>query len=166
MFYLYTALGICIIVLQTSVFRVLSFQGVLYDFLIPLVVFARLDLSDRKPALLVAIVGFLMDLFSGGIFGLYLTAYFWIYLLIKVISNYFDVRDAMFRSVLFALCVLMENFVLFVFGARPLTEIHLLTSRIWPVIGQMILAAITGPAILTILEKIHGRARVPALSVK
>lgn len=166
MFSICTLLGIAIIVIQTTIFRLPSFQGILYDLLIPLVVFGRLNLSERKAVILVVIIGFLMDLFSGGIFGLYLTAYFWIFLMVKGISNYFDVKDTLFRSVFLALCVLAENLILFVFGTTPLRGIELLASRIGPVLGQIILVAITGPAILAVLEKMHGRLQAPELSGK
>ncbi len=166
MFILCTALAVAIVVVQTTIFRLPSFHGILYDLLIPLVIFARLDLSERKAAVLVVMVGFLMDVFSGGIFGLYLTVYFWIFILVKGISNYFNVKGTVFRSVLIALCILAENLVLLVFGATA----PLFASRVGSVIGQMILGAMTGPPILIALKKINARIqareREPALSRK
>lgn len=163
-FSLYTVFGLATIVGQTTILRLPSFQGVFYDLLIPLVVFARFNLPEKKAGILVVMIGILMDLFSGGIFGLYLTAYFWIFLLVKWISNYFELQGTMFRSVLIAVCVLAENLIFFVFAATPWKGIQLLTSRIGPVVGQIILGAITGPAILVALEKIHARVQAMALS--
>lgn len=162
-FSLYTILGLATIVGQTTILRLPLFQDIFYDLLIPLVVFVRLNLPKRKAVILVLLIGFLMDLFSGGIFGLYITVYFWIFLVVKGISNYFDVQGTMFRSVLVAICVLAEN-LLFFFAAAPGNGIQLLTSRIGPIMGQTIFAVITGPAILVALEKIHERVESPALS--
>jgi cell shape-determining protein MreD len=161
-FFLYTILGIAIVVGQTTIIRLLFFQDILYDLLVPLTVFARLNLSGRQAGVLVAIIGLLMDLFSGGIFGVYLTVYFWIFLLVRGISNYFEVKGTVFRAVLVGLCVLAENLILFMFGTTHLSGSELLTSRIGAVMGQTVLGAATGPAVLAILEKIYEGLQAPA----
>jgi len=160
-FSLYIILGLATIVGQTTILRLAFFQGIFYDLLIPLVVFVGLSFNERKAGILVLMIGFLMDLFSGGIFGLYLTVYLWIFVLVKGLSNYFDVQDTVFRSVLIAVCVLAENLTFFVFAATSGRVTQLLSSRIGPVTGQIIFGAITGPVILLVLENIHARVTTP-----
>ncbi|NVM20752.1 MAG: hypothetical protein HWN68_03095 [Desulfobacterales bacterium] len=164
-FSFYTTLGLAAIVGQTTILRLTLFQDIFYDLLIPLVVFVRLNLPEKKAGVLVLLIGFLMDLSSGGIFGIYISVYFWIFVLLKGISNYFDVQGAMSRSLLIAVCVLAEN-LLFFFTSSPSSGIELLISRIGPVVGQTVFAAITGPAVLLALEKIQERLEYSAFSGK
>lgn len=153
---LYTIFGLGIIVAQTTVLGSAFFRGFLYDLLIPMVVFLRLNLPTKKGGTLVLVFGFVMDLFSGGIFGLYITVYFWIFFLVRGVSSYFDVQGTMFRSALIAVCVLAQN-LFFVFAVHPMKGSQLLMAQIGPVMGQIILAAMTGPPFLVLLEKIHKR---------
>jgi hypothetical protein len=154
-FFLYTIVGLATVVGQTTVLRLPAFQGVFYDLLIPLIIFARLNLTLRASGLLVLMLGFVMDLFSGGVFGLYTTGYLWILLLVQGVSSYFNVQGTACRSVLIALCVLGQNVVFLVSTAHPWEGWQWLGAQIWPALGQLMLAAVTGPAVLSLLETMH-----------
>lgn len=160
-FCLYTLIGLATIVGQTTILRLPVFQGVLYDLLIPLIIFVRLHLTLRASGLLALTVGFVMDLFSGGVFGLYMTVYLWIFLLVQGVSNYFNVQGTACRSALIALCVLGQNLVFLVSTAHPWKGWHWLSAQIWPVLGQIVLAAVTGPAVLSLLETMHRSLEAP-----
>ncbi len=160
---LYGIVGLAVVVAQTTVLALPLFQGIFYDLVVPMVIFFRLNLPRRKSVILVLVIGFVMDLFSGGQFGLHLSIYFWILVVVKGVSNYFDVQGSMFRSMLIALCVLAENLILFVFSVIPGAVAPVLACRIGPVVWQTILAAVTGPAIVTGLEKVHGRTQAVRL---
>ena len=154
-FFLYTIIGLATIVGQTTILRLPVFQGVFYDLLIPLVIFMRLHLTLTESSLLTLILGFVMDLFSGGVFGLYMTVYFWIFLLVQGVSDYFNVQGTACRSALMALCVLGQNLLFLVSTAHPWKGWHWLSGQISPTLGQIMLAAVTGPAVLSLLETMH-----------
>ena len=156
---IYAIVGLATIVAQTTILSLPFFQGIFYDLLVPMVVFFRLSLPTREGATLVLIIGFVMDLFSGGQLGLYLSIYFWLLVVVKWVSNYFDIRGNMFRSILIALCVLAENLILYVISLVPGGGTPLPNCRIGPVVWQAIFAAITGPVIVAGLEKVHGRVQ-------
>jgi len=160
-FCLYTIIGLATIVGQTTILRLPVFQGVLYDLLIPLVVFMRLHLTLTESSLLTLILGFVMDLFSGGVFGLYMTVYLWIFLLVQGVSSYFNVQGTACRSALIALCVLGQNLVFLVSTAHPWKGWHWLSAQLWPTLGQIMLAAVTGPAVLSLLETMHRSLEAP-----
>ena len=153
-FLLFTVISLGGIVFQTTVLRLPFLDGVFYDLLVPMVVFARLNLSTRTAALLVIIVGFVMDLFSGGQFGLYLSLYFWMFVGVREISSYFNVQGGLFRSLLIALCVLFENLVSCIFSVFPNALMPVLGPRIGGLLWQTFFAAVTGPAIVLGLERI------------
>lgn len=156
-FFLYLTIGLVAIVGQTTILRLPLFRNLFYDLLIPLIVFLGLRLRDGKGISLLIILGLVMDLLSGGIFGLYLSSYFWIFLSIKGISKYFDVDDATFQGILIALCVLGQHLVFCVLLAPPWKGSQLLAARVIPVLLQAAIAALTGPSILALLGKLKTR---------
>ncbi len=158
---LYTVISLVGVVFQATILRLPFLDGVFYDLVVPMVVFARLNLSTRTAALLVVIVGFVMDLFSGGQFGLYLSVYFWVFVGVRGISSYFDVQGSLFRSLLIAFCVLFENLVCCVFSVFPGEVMPVLTFRIGTLLWQTFFAAVTGPAIVLGLEKVLRRMETP-----
>ncbi|HID29564.1 MAG TPA: hypothetical protein EYP19_06110 [Desulfobacterales bacterium] len=154
---LYLVLGLLTVVAQTTVLKLPIFQGVFYDLLIPLVVFLSVNLPNRKGVLVVVILGIIMDLLSGGIFGLYLTIYFWIFLSVKNLSKYFDVDKALFQSVLIGVCVFGEHLVFCISAAAPWKGSRLLAAQTAPVVLQTAFAVLTGPGVLILLGKVHTR---------
>jgi cell shape-determining protein MreD len=151
-FVFYSSLGIAMIVGQTAVLTMPCFRGMFYDLIIPVVVFIRFNLPVRQGILLVFLLGFIMDLFSGGGFGLYLTVYFWIFLGVQAISSFFDVKGNLLRMLLIGLCVLLQNVFFFMFAVFP----GRLASAFFPMLGhvtlQVFLGAVTGPAVVKGLE--------------
>jgi rod shape-determining protein MreD len=167
-FCVYLILGLSAIVAQTTVLALPLFQGLFYDLLIPLVVYLGLRLRDGRGLLLVGILGMIMDLLSGGIFGLYLSVYLWIFLLVKNVSKYFNVDDKVFQSILIAACVLGEHIVFCVSLAPPWKNAQILASQTTPILLQVMLAALTGPGVFVVVEGIKPRiqARLTALGEK
>jgi rod shape-determining protein MreD len=147
-------IGLFAVVAQTTILRLPLFHGVFYDLLIPLVVFLRLNLPGKNGILVVLILGLIMDLLSGGVFGLYLSIYFWIFLWIKSVSRYFDVFDTIFQSILIGACVLGQHLVFCISVAAPS---KLLAAQKGSVILQLIFAALTGPGILMLLGRLQTR---------
>jgi rod shape-determining protein MreD len=167
-FCIYLILGLSAIVLQTTVLTLPLFQGLFYDLLIPLVVFLGLRLRDGRGLLLVAILGMIMDLLSGGIFGLYLSVYLWMFLLVKNASKYFNVHDKVFQSILIGSCVLGEHIVFCVSLAPPWKDAGILAAQTTPILLQVMLAAVTGPSVFVALEGLEPRiqARLTASGEK
>jgi hypothetical protein len=156
-FVVYIIVGVAIIVGQTTVLTMPCLRGMSYDLVIPMVVFFRLNLAVKQGGPLVFLMGFAMDLFSGGSFGLYLTTYFWIFLGVQAVSTFFDVQGGLFRSLLIGLCVLLQNVFFAVFASFP----DRLGDALFPLLGnvvlQVFLGAVTGSAIIKGLEYLQRR---------
>jgi len=153
----YIFLGIAIVVGQTTILKLTFLQNGVYDLLIPMVVFARLNLSVKTAGVIALVMGYVMDLFSGGQFGLYITSYLWILIGVKVISGYFSIQGSISWAILIALCVLFENVIFFLFSGGPVQEVLMEGHKLRSVILQTSLAAISGPAIVMGLERIYQR---------
>ena len=162
-FLLYFVVGLTTVVGQTTILRLLLFGSLFYDLLIPLVVFLALRLRGGRGISLVVMLGLVMDLVSGGIFGLYLSTYFWIFLSVKGVSKYFDVNDTTFQSVLIALCVFGQHVVFCASLAPPWKGTQMLAFQPTPVLLQTALALFTGPGILTLLGRLQKRFHTPML---
>lgn len=160
-FCLYLVVGLFTVVAQTTVLVLPLFHGVFYDLLVPFVVFVSLNLANRQGVSVVVILGLIMDLLSGGIFGLYLSVYFWIFLSTKSLSKYFDVSKAIFQSVLIGVCVLGQHLVFWASIAPPWKGAELLAAQAGPVLLQTIIAALTGPGILMVLGRLEVRFQPP-----
>jgi len=156
-FCLYLMVGLSAVVAQTTILRLPLFHGIFYDLLIPLVVFLGLNVPNRKGVLVVVILGLIMDLLSGGIFGLYLCIYLWIFVSVKGLSKYFDVGDTIFQSVLIGVCVLGQHFIFCISVAAPWKGTQLLVAQTAPVLLQTIFGALTGPGILMLLGRLQTR---------
>jgi rod shape-determining protein MreD len=150
-------LGLSIIVAQTTILRFPLFQGAISDLLIPFVVFLSLHRPNRQGISVALILGLVMDLVSGGIFGLYLSVYFWVFLSARSLGKYFDVGETLFQSILIGLYVLGQNLVFFASVPVPWHGTQLLAGRATTIVSQMIFGAVTGPAILMLLRTIQAR---------
>lgn len=158
-FFIYLGIGVGVVVVQTTVLTLPRFEGVFYDLLIPMVVFARLNLSGARAGALILAEGFVMDLFSGGPFGLYMTVYFWIFVGVRGISRVCDVQGAVFRSLLIAACVLMEHALFCIFFSASGNAPPALLSHLGPVLWQVVFGGVSGPALVQALERLNGRLK-------
>lgn len=150
------------VVAKTTILMLPLFHGIFYDLLIPLVVFLSLSLPNRTSVSVVVILGLIMDLLSGGIFGLYLSIYFWMFLSTKSLSKCFDVGKTIFQSVLIGVCVLGQHVVFWASVAPPWKGAQLLAAQTGTVLLQTFFAALTGPGILMLLGRLETRFQAPS----
>lgn len=96
-----------------------------------------------------------MDNLSGGPFGLYLTTYFWLFIVVKLVIKYVHARNNILLLFIVAAGVLMEN-VIFIAGSSmsgPDSQFFAITIR--TVIFQILWAGCTGFFFITIFNHIH-----------
>jgi len=80
-FLFYIGLSLALVVLKTVLMPLLSIFDGFYDTLIPLVFYLGLYRPARESIPFILLLGFTMDSLSGGPFGIYLTTYFWLFVL-------------------------------------------------------------------------------------
>jgi rod shape-determining protein MreD len=101
-----------LVILQTTVMPHLPLLNSFYDPLIPFIVFLGLSRPVRESLPFVFFLGFIMDNLSGTPFGLYLTAYFWLFVGVKGITRLLQVGNRLFIIMLIvASGVLIENLI-------------------------------------------------------
>jgi rod shape-determining protein MreD len=158
---LYVMLGLSMVVAQTTLFRLPLFQGMVSDLLIPLIVFQSLSRPNRSGITVTVTLGLVMDLISGGIFGLYLSIYFWVFLSARGLSRYFDAGETLFQAILIGLYVLGQHLVFFAAVPPSWGGAQLLASRMMnPILLQTVFGAVTGPGVLMLLRRLQTRVEV------
>jgi len=156
-------ISVCLflVILQTTVMPYLPLLDSFYDLLIPFVVFLGLSRSVRESLPFVFFLGFIMDNLSGSPFGLYLTAYFWLFIGVKGITKLLQVKNRLFIiTMIVAAGVLIENLV-FLGTLTILGPDQQLSGNAARTVTIQVLWAIwTGPIFFVVLKDVQKRLNV------
>jgi cell shape-determining protein MreD len=155
--FLNICIGMLLIVIQTTVMPHIPALERFYDLLTPLVLYLSIFRPVREGTVMILIFGFLMDNISGGPFGLYLTAYFWLFLSVRWAITFLHIGDSFLLPFVVAVGVLMENLIFI--GANAMFEQNLQFSQIMvnTVVVQVLWAVFTGPLFLMLFNYSHRR---------
>ena len=156
-------ISVCLflVILQTTVMPYLPLMDSFYDLLIPFVVFLGLSRPVRESLPFVFFMGFIMDNLSGSPFGLYLTAYFWLFIGVKGITKLLQVKNRLFIiTLIVAAGVLFENLI-FLGTLTILGPDQQLSGNAARTITIQVLWVIwTGPIFFVILKDVQKRLNV------
>jgi hypothetical protein len=146
-----------LVVFQTTVMAELPIVAGFFDLMVTFVVYLGLYRPARESVPVIVCVGFVMDSISAAPFGMYLTAYLWIFAGIKWIMRYLHVRTS--ALVLFVVPVAVAIETLLSVTALELQVPGGLAALSVPNrAGQHLLwALLTGPFFLMAYEAVHGR---------
>ena len=146
-----------LVVFQTTVMAELPIVEGFFDLLVTFVVYLGLFRPAKESVPVIICVGFVMDSISAAPFGLYLTAYLWIFAGIKWLIRYLQVRTSALVLFVVPLAVAIET--LLSVTALELQVPGGLTAHSVPSrAGQHLLwALLTGPFFLMFYETVHGR---------
>jgi rod shape-determining protein MreD len=147
-----------LVILQTTVLPYLPLLDSFYDLLIPFIVFIGLYRPVRESLPFVFFLGFIMDTLSGSPFGLYLTAYFWLFIGIIGITKLLQVRNRLFIiTLIIAAGVLLENLIFL--GTLTILgpDQKIVGNGVKTVTIQVLWAIWTGPIFLLVLRDVQSR---------
>ena len=140
----YTLVSILLILIQTALLPQIPMRP-FFDLLLVHVVFTGLSLSGIQGAIVILITGILADGLSGCPFGLYSTAYLWLYLSLQVATRVLHVYSRVLIYLAILAGIFIENvvalFALSVSGANAVT-------LVWAVehgSAQLLWGGILGP---------------------
>jgi len=154
-FYIITCLFF--VILQTSIVPYLPLSIRFYDLLAPFIIYLGLFRPARESIFVILFIGFVMDSLSGGLFGLYMTTYFWLFIGVRWLTKFFQVKNSTLFLFIVAIGVLVENciFIGIVAILGPTTQFSKTIIR--TVSWQILWALFTGPIFLIILNYTHRR---------
>ncbi len=147
-----------LVILQTTVMPYLPLLENFYDLMIPLIVFLALYRPVRESLPFVFFLGFIMDNLSGSPFGLYITAYFWLYAGVLGITKLLQVGNRLFIiTLIVAAGVLTENLVFLATLTISGPDQQLAGNAAQTVTIQLLWAIMTGPIFFVVLRNLHYR---------
>ena len=141
-----------LIILQTTLL-VGGGPAYLYDLLGPFVVYlgAHRPLREALPVLLLG--GLVMDGISGGVFGVHLSAYLWLYFGIRWVIQFLHVGNMVLLPLLVTAGVAFES-LLVAFSAVVLASAPWPVEAMFAVVpGQVLAGALTGPFLMLLFVR-------------
>lgn len=146
-------LGLGLVVFQTTIkpHSFILFSG-FYDLLIPFVIHVGIFRSVQEGIPVIFAFGLIMDSFTGGIFGLYTSVYFWLLVCVKWTMQIFHIKNTFVLLFIVAFGVLLENLILLTAGAAFQARSFLPPEAVRPLIIQLLWAVGTGSIFLLIFK--------------
>jgi rod shape-determining protein MreD len=119
-----------------------------YDLLVTFVIYLGFYRKIRDGIGFVFFSGLLMDVYTGGIFGIYMTAYFWLYVVVVGLTLFMRTNNIMLLPPVVFFGVIFENFVLIGVTILIDPEVSIPSSALRIFAGQAIWAFFTGPLLI------------------
>jgi rod shape-determining protein MreD len=154
---LHIFIGLLLIVIQTTVMPYFPVFERFYDLLTPLVLYLSIFRPVRESMVMILIFGFLMDNISGGPFGIYLTAYIWLFFGVRWAITFLHVGDSYLLPFVVAVGVFMENLIFIGSGAMFEQSPRISEAVVSTVVIQVLWALFTGPFFLMLFNYSHLR---------
>jgi len=144
--------GSMLLVLQGTVIQLSPFlRNNFYDLMIPFVVYLALFRPRRDSVFVVVMLGLIIDSLSGAPFGMFTTAYFWLFMSLKWITQYLHASNTLLIPVVVALGVFMENLFFVTIIATFVSTDSFLPQAFQSIGAQFLWALFTGPFFLLAL---------------
>jgi rod shape-determining protein MreD len=156
-YFIYIAVCLAMIILQTSVMPYLPLFDHFYDLIALVVIYLGLYRSVRESIFLIVFVSVLMDTLSGGPFGLYLATYGWIYIGVVWMRRFMRVGNQLLLPAVMAAGILIQNIISIGTVTILIPQTQMPTTVFRTVATQILWAVVTGPLLLTLFNYAHQR---------
>jgi len=131
----------------------------LYDLLVPFIIYLGLFRPTRESIFVILFIGFLIDSLSGGLFGLYITTYFWLFIGVQWLRKNFQVENSLLFLVIVAIGVLVENCIFIAIPSILGPTSQLSKAEIKIILWQVLWALFTGPIFFINLNNAHRKLK-------
>jgi len=154
-FFFYFGLSLVLIVVQTSILPGFSAFSQSFDLLFVIVLSLSLRFSHPGTGVAVFLLGCAMDSVSGGPFGLYISAYVWIYILVRSLKSLVHLENIVFLVCMSAVAVVVENaFLVFTFVVGK--GVDAVSSRdLVFMVKQMVVALVVVPLLVLAVDQLE-----------
>jgi cell shape-determining protein MreD len=149
--------GFCMVVFHTTIVPNSSFFAGFYDLIAVFIVYMGFFRSPREAIPFVLFFGMVMDVFSGGIFGLYATAYFWLYVFSLGLTLIIRKNNMLLLPVVVLFGVVFENMVMIGITALMDAGAIIPETAVNVVAGQAIWVLFTGPVLIVAIKYVDDR---------
>jgi rod shape-determining protein MreD len=112
-YFIYIVSSLCLITCQTTLIPRLGFVGHFFDLLLPWVIYLAAFRPVHETLPFVVFMGALMDNLSGGPFGLYLTSYVWLFIMVRLAATLLRAENVMVLVLIIIAAVASQNGLFF-----------------------------------------------------
>ncbi len=152
---LYIAVGLLVVVFQTTLSMHFAMFGGMYDLFLLFVIYLGFYRTIKEGFPFILLFGLFMDALTGGPFGLYLTSYFWLYVCTLAMTGFMRVGNNLILPLVVAGSILFQNIIFF--GAMtlfiPEAKIPVFLYR--NVLTQLLWSVVTGPILILLFHRAH-----------
>jgi rod shape-determining protein MreD len=154
-FLFYMCLSLILVLLKTTLMPYFSMFDQFYDMLIPFVFYLGLYRPAREGIPFILLLGFTLDSLSGGPFGIFLTTYFWVFVMTRWGVTFLHAGNKGLWLIAVAAGVLIENLII-IATILWLGEASGLPPE-WGdrVVTQLLWALFTGPVLIIAIYSAH-----------
>ena len=152
---LYTVIFILVVVFQTTLSMHFAVFGGMYDLFLLFVVYLGFYRSIQEGFPFVILFGLAMDALSGGPFGLYLTSYFWLYIIILGLTRFMRVGNNLILPLVAVGSILFQNIIFFGTMTLFAPEAKIPAFFYQNVLTQLLWSVITGPIFILLFRRAH-----------
>ena len=151
----YIVIFFSLVLFQTTIIPAFFESFKIYDLLLIFIIFFGFFKSITESLPTILFLGIFMDCISGGVFGIHLTVYFWLYMVVAVIIQYLHVDSRFLLIVAIIVAVLWENAIILMTMAIENFEEVFSLAPFKIVANQILWAVITGPIIFYLIKTFH-----------
>jgi len=152
---LYIAVGLLVVVFQTTLSMHFAMFGGMYDLFLLFVIYLGFYRTIKEGFPFILLFGLFMDALTGGPFGLYLTSYFWLYMVILGMTLFMRVANNMILPLIVIGSILFQNIVFLGTMTIFTPEAELPVSSYRNVLTQILWSAFTGPVLILLFRRVH-----------
>jgi cell shape-determining protein MreD len=153
-----------LVIFQTTIYYAIPALNHFVDLLITFVIYAGLFLPFLESIVLVLVLGALMDSISGGLFGLYLSIYFWIIVGLRPFVTLLNLKNTHTLRLLLVIAIGFEKMMLFIGTVALKQEIVFSSESIREMAYQLFWTLALGPLLIRLLNAMDSHFKVYAQS--
>jgi cell shape-determining protein MreD len=153
MIYVYHLVVCLFLILFQTTLSTVCGPTCLYDLLVPVVVYLGVYRLPREALPVLILAGLAMDGISGGVFGVHLSAYLWLYVGVRWAIQFLHAGNAILLPMLVTIAVAFKSIVV-AFSAVVVASAPWPVEAVFPVVsGQILWGALTGPLLMVALVR-------------
>jgi cell shape-determining protein MreD len=153
-----------LVIFQTTIYYTIPALNHFVDLLIIFVIYAGLFLPLIESIVLSLVLGALMDSITGGLFGLYLSIYFWIIVGLRPFVTLLNLKNTNTLRLLLGIAIVFENLMLFIGTVALKQEIVFSTESFRGLTYQLVWTLVLGPFLIWLLIAMDRQFKMNAQS--
>ena len=154
-YFLYIASGLALLICQTTLLPRLPFMTHAFDLLLPWVIYIAAFRPVHETLPFVLFMGVLVDSLSGGVFGLYLTSYLWLFIAVRLTAAVIRAENPLMLVFIIIAAVAGQNALFFAVLGMGGDDSYALADVVRVISEQIGWVLLIGPVFALAMRNAH-----------